>query len=127
MFWVRGLPASEYAGDGVRVEEVVEAQSELGLVEAAAAAERVVDVGVCDVETGDRGLVVVCAVVEVLLADALVEEGDIPTVVLVGCADGFDVAWSLLDPQTGGCGDVDLRRGGSTARAGVATDVQVSE
>jgi hypothetical protein len=93
-----GAAGQRDAGDGRGVEDVVEAQAELGLVKAAAAAESVVDEGVGHAETPDRVLVVVCAVVDVLLADALVEEGGIPTMVLIGCADSFDVGGSLLNP-----------------------------
>src|SRR5215471_11787601 len=112
------------AGDGGGVEDVVKAQAKLGLVKSAATPECVVDESVRHVETSDRVLVVVLAVVDVLLADFLVEEGGIPAMVSIGHADGFDVGRSLLDPLARGCSNGELWRGWSATRAAVATDVQ---
>src|SRR5580658_3406678 len=56
------------AGGGRGVEDVVEAQAELGLVKAAAGSESVVDEGVRHVEAWDGELIVVSAVVDVFPA-----------------------------------------------------------
>ena len=97
------------AGDVVLVEQVVDAQAELGLVEAAARSNRVIEVGVCLVERVDGGLVVIGAVVSVEHADALVEHTKVPALVLIGDRYGLGVGGRVGDPQTGGSDDVDLR------------------
>ena len=76
-----------------------------------------------DVEGIDGGLVVIGAVVLVLGADALVEEGGVPGAALVGEADGLDVGGSLCDPEAAGGVDGDGGRGGGAAGgAGGAAD-----
>jgi len=87
------------AGDVVRVEEVVEAQPELCLVEATAAANGVVEEGAGAGKGIDRRLVVIGAVVDPLNTDALVEESEVPSLVLIGHALSLGVGGGLLYPQ----------------------------
>src|SRR5579875_32494 len=103
------------AGDAVLVEEVVEAEAELGAVEAAAAAQGVVDEEIADVEGGDGELVVIRPVVLVFGADALVEEAGIPVAVLVGETFGFDVGGGLCDVEAAGGVQGELGCGGGAA------------
>ena len=88
------------AGYAVEVEQVVEAQADLGLIEARAVADGVVQVGVGEAERVNRGLVVIarCRRVE-LGADALVEDTDVPSRLLIGEAFGLGVGGRLRDPE----------------------------
>src|SRR5215469_5705720 len=111
------------AGDAVLIEEIVDAEAKLRAVEAARAADGVVEEDVGDVEGIDGGLVVIGAVVLVLSADALVEEGSVPGAALIGEADGFDVRGSLLNPHAAGHVDGDgWCRRRATGSAGGAAD-----
>src|SRR5260370_29039514 len=95
------------AGDVVFVEQVVEAQADLGLVEAAVRSNRVIEVGVCLVERVDGGLVVIGAVVLVKRADTLVEHTKVPALALIRDTFGLSVGGRVGDPETGGRGDGD--------------------
>lgn len=112
------------ASDVVLVEQVVEAQAELGLVEAAARSDRVIEVGICLVERVDGGLVVIGAVVRVERADALVEHTRVPALALIGDAFGLGVGGRAGDPQTGGRGDNDWR---TSAIRRSAVDAHISD
>jgi hypothetical protein len=87
------------AGDAVLVEDIVEGQTELSLIEAAACSECVVEEGIRDREGIDRGLVVILAVVLIESTDALVEQTKIPALALIGNAFGLDVGRSVGDQR----------------------------
>src|SRR5260370_28199697 len=112
------------ASDIVLVEQVVEAQAELGLVEATARADRVIEVGICLVERVDGGLVVIGAVVRVERADALVEHTKVPSLALIGNAFGLGVGGRAGYPQTGRRGDDDRR---TSAIRRSAVDAQIAD
>ena len=105
----KGCAGDRVASDIVLIEKIVEAQTKLGLVEAAAGSDCVIEVGVGLVERVDGGLVVIAAVVLVERADALVEHTKVPAFVLIGDGNGLGVRGRTSDPQPGGRDDVELR------------------
>jgi len=98
------------ASNVVLIEEVVEAQADLGLVEAPTVAHGVVEEEVAEREGINGGLIVVSAIVLVESADAFVEDAEVKALMLPGNCFGFGVGRRVGDPQAGGRGEVELRR-----------------
>jgi len=72
------------ACDAVLVEKIVEAQPNFALIEAATGPDGVVEKHIGDAERVDHCLIMISAVVLVESADTLIEETEIPCLVLVG-------------------------------------------
>ena len=87
------------------VEQVIEAQTKLGLVESSVCTNRVIEVGIRLVERVNGCLVVIGTVVRIKCADTFVEHTEIPALALIGDALGLSVGGCVRDPQTGGRGD----------------------
>jgi len=100
------------SGDAVLVKEIVEGQTELGLIDATACSEYVVEESVGYREGIDHGLVVILAIVLIESTDSFVEETKIiPALALIGHPFGLDVGRRVGYPQTRGCGNADWRTG----------------
>ncbi len=112
------------ASDVVLVEQVVKTQTDLGLIEAAARSDCVIEVSVCLVERIDGGLVVIGTIVRVERADALVEHTKVPALTLIRDPFGLGVGGRIGDAETGGRCDDDRRT--STIRRR-AVDAQVAD
>ncbi len=121
---VKSRASDRVASDVVLVKQVVEAQAELGLVEAPTRSDRVIEVGICLVERVDGGLVVIGAVIRIERANALVEYTEVPALALIGGGYGLRVGGRAGDPQTGGRGNDDRR---TSAIRRSAVDAEISD